>query len=137
MVLDLSSLQKALATLDEGLVAHAVKPADAFIRDACIQRFEYCYDLSHKMLRRYLENTEPNPAEIGDLEFPSLIRLGHERGVLSLEWAEWKGFRNARNITSHTYDMEKAMDVLRSIPAFLAEAKFLLSQIEKRQERAH
>ncbi|HTQ70048.1 MAG TPA: nucleotidyltransferase substrate binding protein, partial [Acidocella sp.] len=54
-MIDLSSLNRALATLDEALAAHARVPEDKLIRDACIQRFEYSYELSHKMLRRYLE----------------------------------------------------------------------------------
>ncbi|HLN23963.1 MAG TPA: nucleotidyltransferase substrate binding protein [Patescibacteria group bacterium] len=134
MNLDLSSLQKALATLDEALQAQAVSPENKFIRDACIQRFEYCYEPGHKMLRRYLEESEPTPRDIGDLSFPNLIRLGYERGLLGSEWVEWKGFRDACNITSHAYDERKANDVLAVIPAFFTEAKYLLAQIEKRQE---
>jgi nucleotidyltransferase substrate binding protein (TIGR01987 family) len=134
MSLDLSSLRKALMTLDEGLQAHSARPEDKFIVDACIQRFEYCYEISHKMLRRYLEETEPTPKEVTDLSFPNLIRLGFERGLLSAEWLEWRAFREARNITSHAYDEIKAKEVFASIPAFLAEAKFLLAQLELRQE---
>jgi nucleotidyltransferase substrate binding protein (TIGR01987 family) len=133
MTLDLTSFQNALATLQEGLDAHQSKPEDKFIRDACIQRFEYCYEITHKMLRRYLEITEPSASEISDLEFPNLIRLGFERGLLASEWVEWKTFRNSRNITSHAYDKEKAEVVFQSLPTFLTEAKFLLAKIEERQ----
>lgn len=136
-MIDFSSLQKALKTLEEALTARAADPADKFIRDACIQRFEYSYELSHKMLRRFLEATEPSPARIGELSFPDLIRLGFERGILAGEWVVWKGFRDARNITSHAYDETKAEEVLAGIPPFLQEAGKMLKEMTRRQEKAH
>ena len=132
-MLDLTSPMKALSTLEEALTAYQKDPKNTFIRDACIQRFEYSYELTHKILRRYLEMTEPTTILINDLSFPALIRLGYERGLLSVEWVVWKDFREARNITSHTYDENKALSVLTVIPGFLAEAKRLLQTIEKRQ----
>lgn len=133
-MLDLTSFTKAIATLGEALSAYQKEPQNAFIRDACIQRFEYSYELTHKMLRRYLEMTEPTTILINDLSFPSLIRLGYARGLLGTEWVVWKDFRDARNITSHTYDEGKALEVLTVIPEFLTEAKRLALTIQKRQE---
>jgi hypothetical protein len=40
-MLDLSSLEKTLATLKEATLAFDQAPSNLFIRDACIQRFEY------------------------------------------------------------------------------------------------
>lgn len=133
-MLDISSFTKALATLEKALVAYRESPENDLIRDACIQRFEYSYELSHKMLRRYLEMTEPTATVINDLSFSSLIRLGYERGLLGEEWVVWKGFRDARNITAHTYDENKALDVFLVIPDFLKEAKHLAHNINIRQE---
>jgi len=135
-MIDFSTLQRALETLEEALAARADRPADTFIRDACIRRFEYSYELSHKMLRRYLEATEPSPPQVVELSFPNLIRLGYERGILASEWMVWKGFRDARNITSHTYDEAKAEKVLGSIAPFLQEAKKMLREMTLRQEKA-
>ncbi|OYV41755.1 MAG: hypothetical protein B7Z81_00525, partial [Acidocella sp. 20-61-6] len=75
-MIDLTPLHRALATLDTALAARGQAPADALIRDACIQRFEYSYELTHKFLRRYLETSEP--AGVHQLSFPNLIRLGYE-----------------------------------------------------------
>ncbi|MBU6418306.1 MAG: HI0074 family nucleotidyltransferase substrate-binding subunit [Proteobacteria bacterium] len=130
-MIDLSTLHRALATLDEGLDALADRPGDKFVRDACIQRFEYTYELSHKMLRRYLETTEP--AGVGELSFPDLIRLGFARGLLAESWDTWVAFRNARNATSHAYDETKALEVITKIPAFAIAAHHLATQIEARQ----
>ncbi len=130
-MIDLSSLHRALATLDEALAAHARAPEDKFIRDACIQRFEYSYELSHKFLRRYLAATEP--AEIAELSFPDLIRLGFARGLLAQSWDVWAAFRTARNITSHAYDENKANEVMDVLPDFVAAAHHLAAQIKARQ----
>jgi nucleotidyltransferase substrate binding protein (TIGR01987 family) len=136
-MLDISSLTKALATLEEAINAYQKTPENGFIRDACIQRFEYSYELSYKMLRRYLEMTESTTAIIDDLSFPSLIRLGFERGLLASEWVVWKSFREARNITAHTYDEKKAMDVFLILPSFLKEAYLLLNELQNRQEHVN
>ena len=133
-MLDVSSLAKALITLEEAINAYQKNPENGFIRDACIQRFEYSYELSHKMLRRYLEMTESTTAIIDDLSFPSLIRLGFERGLIASEWVIWKRFREARNITAHTYDEKKALDILLILPSFLKEASLLLHELQNRQE---
>jgi nucleotidyltransferase substrate binding protein (TIGR01987 family) len=130
-MIDISSLRQALATLDEALSARARAPEDKFIRDACIQRFEYSYELAHKMLRRYLVASEP--AGVHELSFPDLIRLGYARGLLAQSWDIWTKFRDARNATSHAYDEAKASDVVAKIPEFAAAARFLATQIEARQ----
>ena len=130
-MIDVAPLRKALATLDAGLDALALAPDDHFIRDACIKRFEYCYELSHKMLRRYLEATEP--ATTDQLSFPAMIRLGFERGLLAGSWDVWNEFRAARNNTSHAYDEAKAGAVLKLLPAFASEARFLCAEIGRRQ----
>ncbi len=130
-MIDLSALRRALATLDEALNAAARAPEDALVRDGCIQRFEYSYELTHKTLRRHLEATEP--AGVAELSFPSLIRLGFQRGLLAQSWDFWNDIRDARNATSHGYDEKKARGVAAKIPAFAEAARFLLGQIEARQ----
>ncbi len=59
--LELSSLAKAQARLAEALQALAAEPDNTLYRDATIQRFEFTYELAHKLLRRYLEMTAANP----------------------------------------------------------------------------
>jgi hypothetical protein len=64
-----------------------------------------------------------------------MIRRGYELGLLQAEMAAW-AFRRDRGATSHAFDEAKALIVFETIPAFAAEAKFLLAQTQKRQERA-
>ena len=89
MTLDLTSFKQALVTLDTGLKMLAHKPNDEFVRDACVQRFEYCYELSHKSLRRYLQASEATAADVPSASFPALIRLGYQRGLLASDWERW------------------------------------------------
>lgn len=52
--LDLSPLDRAIDRLNEGLVRYQQDISDTQIRDGLIQRFEFSYEISHKMLKRYL-----------------------------------------------------------------------------------
>ena len=130
--LDLSSLDKVLRLLSEALQAYAFDASNSLYRDASIQRFEFCYELSHKMLKRYLELASPNPVAIDELAFPDLIRSGSEQGLLRNGWDKWKDYRKARSITSHTYDEIKAVEVMQIVPDFLLEGLALLAELKKR-----
>lgn len=129
MKLDLTSLENAIKSLNEGLDEYTTNPNN-FVRDACIQRFEYTYELSWKMLKRYIEIGSPNPVEIDEMSFQNLIRLGSEKGVLLNGWDTWKIYRQARGTTSHAYNEAKAIAVFNEIPGFLQEAKFLLKKLQ-------
>ena len=47
--LDISPLVNAVARLREGLERHRREPQDEQLRDGLIQRFEFTYELSHRM----------------------------------------------------------------------------------------
>ncbi|MBX9869257.1 MAG: nucleotidyltransferase substrate binding protein [Burkholderiaceae bacterium] len=130
--LDLSSLDNALQRLSEALQAYALDANNSLYRDASIQRFEFCYELSHKMLKRYLELAAPNPVAIDELAFPDLIRTGNKQGLLRSGWDKWKDYRKARSITRHTYDENKAVEVIQIVPDFLLECQALLAELKKR-----
>lgn len=132
MALDLSPFRSAVAQLASGLAAARAAPGDDLMRDGTIQRFEYTYELSHKFLRRFLEETEPAPEQLRELSFPGLIRLGAERGLLVNSWDVWTDHRKARGTTSHAYDGAKAAEVFARIPAFLEDARALLAELERR-----
>lgn len=132
--LDLTSLRNSINSLGVALTEYNKNRENLFVRDASIQRFEYTYELAHKMLKRFLEMTEANREDIDQMSFPSLIRTGAEKGLLKNSWDVWSSYRTARNLTSHTYNAAKAEEVFKIIPSFLAEAAFLMAQLEKRSE---
>ncbi|MGA9070152.1 MAG: nucleotidyltransferase substrate binding protein [Terracidiphilus sp.] len=131
-LLDLTPLSKALQRLAEGLARYQTDTSDTQIRDGLIQRFEFTYEISHKMLKRYLESASANLVEIDSMPFAGLIRTGNEQGLLLGNWTDWKRYREMRSQTSHTYDEEVALGVVQGIPAFLVEAEFLLKQLQER-----
>ena len=132
MALDTTSFRNACRQLASGLAAARALQGDELLRDGVIQRFEYTYELSHKVLRRFLEETEPASEQLREMSFPTLIRLGSERGLLLNGWDVWSGYRKARGKTSHVYDAAKAAEVVAQIPGFLADALHLLGAIERR-----
>lgn len=130
--LDLSALAKAINRLDEGIARYQADTSDTQIRDGLIQRFEITYEISHKMLKRYLEMASATPEQFDGMPFQDVIRSGNEQGLLLSDWPRWRTFRDMRSKTSHTYDEAKALEVVAEIPAFLQEARFLCDQLKAR-----
>ncbi len=83
-----------------------------------------------KLIQKYLEITHPNPDEVDKLTFNDLIRTANEKGILYGNLADWALYRQRRNITSHTYNLEKANMVLEIIEQFSNEIAFLLEKIK-------
>jgi nucleotidyltransferase substrate binding protein (TIGR01987 family) len=132
MPLDVAPLSNAVQRLREGLARHNAEPHDEQLRDGLIQRFEFTYELSHRMLRRYLQEILPSAEDAAQMTFAELVRAGNERGLLRAEWPAWRHFRDIRTRTTHTYNADTASEVVREIPAFLAEAEHLCDELRKR-----
>ncbi|HLC16238.1 MAG TPA: nucleotidyltransferase substrate binding protein [Thermodesulfovibrionia bacterium] len=131
MKLDFTSFKKALESLNRAILRSQNEPDDEELRDAVIQRFEYTYELSWKMLKRQIEHDSPTPSEIDRLSFRDLLRDGRERGLIT-DVEQWMDYREQRNITSHTYDEQKAESVYDSALSFYKDAKVLLDELERR-----
>jgi nucleotidyltransferase substrate binding protein (TIGR01987 family) len=123
--LDIGPFVNAVARLQEGLDRHRREPNDEQLRDGLIQRFEYTYEFSHRMLRRYLRLIAPSPDIYGQMPFQDLIRTGNEQGLLRSDWPVWRRYRDMRAWTGHTYAAAIAKRVAAGIPDFLAEATHL------------
>ena len=130
--LNLAPLENAVSRLTEGLARYEKDITDTQIRDGLIQRFEFSYEISHKMLKRHLEAVSPTPEQFDAMAFADLIRSANEQGLLLGDWSSWKIYREMRSKTSHTYDEEIAIEVVQGIPAFLEEARHLLKQLQER-----
>ncbi|MBB1091968.1 nucleotidyltransferase substrate binding protein [Rhodopseudomonas palustris] len=130
--LDISALDRAVQRLDEGWGRYQQDVSDLQIRDGLIQRFEFTYEISHKLLKRYLAMISPTPALYAQIAFQELIRAGNEQGLLLGEWPAWRRYRDMRAKTSHTYDESIALAVVAEIPQFLLEARYLRDQLRER-----
>ena len=130
--LDIGPFVNAVARLREGVDRHRREPDDEQLRDGLIQRFEYTYEFSHRMLRRYLRLIAPSPDIYGQMPFQDLIRTGNEQGLLRGDWPAWRRYRDMRARTSHTYAAAIAAQVAAVIPEFLTEATHLRDQLQQR-----
>ena len=130
--LEISPFERAIQRLEEGLTRYQTDTSDTQIRDGLVQRFEFTYELGHKVLKRYLEYASANPEQIDTMAFQDLIRTGNEQGLLLGEWPDWRGFREMRGKTSHTYNETVAIEVVEGIPRFLEEAIYLRDKLNER-----
>ena len=124
--------ERAIQRLDEGLVRYQADTSDTQIRDGLVQRFEFTYELGHKVLKRYLEYASANPEQFDEMTFQDLIRTANEQGLLLGDWADWRGFRDMRARTSHTYNEDVAVEVVDGVPRFLEEAVYMRDQLRRR-----
>jgi len=128
-MIDLTSLANALLSLSRAVERSLTSPDDKEIRDAVIQRFESCYELCWKMLKRKLKLDASTPDEIDRMAFKDLIREGAVRGFIE-DPEKWFLYREQRNITAHIYDETKARSVYETALEFLPEAEKLLKQLQ-------
>jgi nucleotidyltransferase substrate binding protein (TIGR01987 family) len=130
--LDMGPLERALHRLQEGWDRYRQDVSDLQIRDGLLRRFEFTYEISHKMLKRYLESISADPQRYDGMPFQDLIRSGNEHGLLRGDWEDWKRYRHMRAQTSHAYDEPSAQEVVAEIPRFLEEIRFLCAQLRSR-----
>jgi nucleotidyltransferase substrate binding protein (TIGR01987 family) len=141
MSLDFTPLGNAIKQLETSLqyATSSAAKADSGLfeqlRNSVIQCFEFTYELSHKMLKRYLEEITANPEEFDLSTFQNLIRTGNEKNLLRSNWLRWKDYRQARSNSSHTYDQVKAEGVYAIAPDFLEEARHLYQQLTERSAK--
>lgn len=137
MKLDISPFEKAVLQLEKSIrylrsdMARKDENLREQFRGAVIQAFEYTYELGVKMLRRQLEQIIPNPAETREMNFLDFIRSAAEAGLVK-DVPGYRLYREKRNITSHTYDVNKAEEILAVMDDFMLEMRFLLAELKKR-----
>lgn len=137
--LDLTPLRNALTSLSAALAVVENKDwfdaqADAVqntLLAGVIQNFEFVYEISTKMLKRQLELEAASPEEVDHFSFRNLLRSGAEKGLITNPDA-WFKYRLMRNITSHTYNQNKAQEVYQGTLSFIKDAADLLNKLEKR-----
>lgn len=117
----LAPLQKALTALQNALVL----PKNDITRDASIQRFEYTFELTWKMLKRHLTQE----AGVKEYSIKNLFRDAAQANLIGNVEA-WFGYLEARNLTSHTYNEETAEETYQAAKHFAVDASLLLKKLE-------
>jgi nucleotidyltransferase substrate binding protein (TIGR01987 family) len=112
--------ERALRRLQEALA----KPEDSIVRDACIQRFEFTFEIAWKTVRAYAlgEGIEcMSPRECFRTAF-RLELIENDPG--------WMAMIEDRNRTSHTYDEESAKLIYRALPNYAGLLEALLRKLQ-------
>ena len=129
-ILDLTSFEKVVKSL-ESIIIRFETENDIDLRDSVIQRFEYTFSMSLKMIKRFLKQTELSEEELNGMIFSEIIRKANQYNLIKTNLETWDEYRQKRNMTSHTYDEETAQKVMSIIPAFKDEAEFLLNRLKE------
>ncbi|MCP4681128.1 MAG: nucleotidyltransferase [Desulfobacterales bacterium] len=104
----LSDLKNALTRLTEGL---AIPPENDIVIDGTIQRFEFSFELSWKLMQAFLEYQ--------GIECKSprgAIKEGFSYGLIE-EGDNWIDMMEDKNRTSHIYDEIEAREIYEKIKA--------------------
>lgn len=105
-----------LATLDQALKNFKESLLDEpsqLERDGAIQRFEYCYDLSWKTLKHYLQRRG-----IIDLNSPkSVFTAAYTEKIIDDE-SIWSTIITKRNLSVHTYNQKLADSLFSELPEY-------------------
>ena len=120
-------LKKALALLQEGHEAWLECPNRPELRDSdrdkfresCIQRFEVCFDMAYKHLKKHLQ--EEGVLGLQDGSPKAIFRSGFESQLIN-DAETWFQYAKKRNDTSHEYDEAKANETLEVVPDFITDA---------------
>lgn len=139
--LEISVLENASASLVETIEELAdstwFNQQKLIIQDTliagAIQKFEFVYELSLKMIKRQLKVIAIADDFVETESFMDILRQALKYGLID-DMNSWIAYRQMRNITSHTYDQNKAMLVYEQISDFLLSSQFLLEQLRKRNK---
>jgi len=98
-------------------------------RASLIQHFEFCYELSWKFMKRYIEMDGGNSGEI--VSRKDLFRVSKEMRLIS-DFQAWVKYTRDRNRTSHLYDEDTANEVFQTAKEFVQEFSTFVETIGKR-----
>ena len=112
--------QRALQTLSRAVALSAERPLSELEQQGLIQVFEFTHELAWNMLKDFLE-AQGIAGLIGSRD---AIRTAFKNGLLQ-EGETWMEMIKARNLSSHTYQLELANRLAAEIlqrfyPAFVA-----------------
>ena len=90
-----------------------------------VQAFEFCYELSWKLMKRVLESQGQETGSPKDtFRKAALERLIDDPEI-------WFEFQKKRNLTTHTYEQDVLQEIVASFDEFSLEIKKLLKRVEE------
>lgn len=129
--LNLTNIKNAIMTLEEAINYYNtdVEPTiKNMYADSCIQRFEYTYELAWKIMKKYLKLFFNKTEQ--ELTIKNIFRFMQGYGLIN-DWTKWVEYNEARNNTSHEYNLNKAQFVLTILQSFLEDVKNFIFCLEQ------
>ena len=129
--LDLTNIKNAIITLEEAINYYNTdveQPIKNMYADSCIQRFEYTYELSWKIIKKYLKQFFNKSEQ--KLTMKNIFRYIQGYGLIK-DWTKWVEYNEAGNNTSHEYNFNKAQFVLTVLQTFLEDVKYFVTCLEQ------
>lgn len=117
------AMQNAVKRLREVLE----QPKNDFMRDSAIKRFEFCFDLSWKTLKAYLEENH----NVQCLSPKTCFREAYNKSIISEYDNFWLKLADLRNESVHTYNQELAEKLYMALPEALVKFESLLENLKK------
>lgn len=107
----IENYHRAVEQLAQAVKAFQSAPDDTLYRDGLIQRFEFTFELAWKSAREYLQDQ----GIVVPVATPrAVFKQAYTVGLLDAQ-EPWLHILDARNLTSHVYDEEAAIDVANLI----------------------
>ena len=103
------------------------------VRASLIKHFEFCYELCWKTMLRFIKEDNISD-ESAILTKKDLFRIAAEKGLIA-EFDHWLAFHNARNKTSHVYDLTVAGDVYQTAKTFADDLREFAETMETAEKR--
>ncbi len=136
MPLHLDNLRDSIEALDELLTAseddarmgRLSEIERIGIRAGVVKHFEITYELSWKLMARWL-NTNVASDTADGVTRRQLYRLSAAHKLIS-DVDRWMRHHDTRNTTSHFYDRKKAQQVYEPVRGFTHDARQLLKVLE-------
>ncbi len=140
MPLDLSSLKKAIASLEKSISSYHVLCGNSTltnddldtVKAGVIQNFEVAYEQCWKFMKRWIEQNV-NPDAVDGVSRRELFRVCAEERLID-DVQHWMAFHQSRNLTSHTYDADNAEEAFASALLFGEAARDVLKRLEARND---
>lgn len=129
--LDLTLLKNSLATLKEcwtDLNIQQDEKIKIYIKDSCIQRFEYTYESAKKIMNKFLKKEYDKTEK--DLSINNIFREMYSLGLIK-NFENWVEYREKRNITSHEYNLKLTYTIIDCVQNFINDVEFLVDNLEK------
>ena len=133
--IDTTYLKRCLGTLERALEKLGQHEADSIMHDvyraACVKEFELVLEQSGKLLQKRLRPWFASNKQVDELVFKDVFRHAAKHSLIEAAACErWLRYRDNRNDTAHDYGEAFAVETLKLLPSFLADAKALAAVIE-------